>query len=67
MVLGFIADVVLGVTFWSGKKVYNVGHWLVWGKQKSETEKMLEKQNKTIEILHNDLLKLNEKMEKMQR
>ena len=44
---------------WSVKKIYGIGYWIVWGTPKTETEILIEKQNETIQILHTDLLKIN--------
>lgn len=65
MVLTFIADVVLDVTYWTGKKIYNTGHWLIWGTPKTETELLLAKQNETIQMLHENVVKLNKKLDKL--
>ena len=65
MVLTFIADVVLDVTFWTTKKVYNTGYWLIYGSPKLEMELLIEKQNETIQLLNKNILKLNEKIDKI--
>jgi len=66
MVLTTIADVTIDVSIWSAKKIYGLGYWLVWGTPKTETEILLEKQNKTIELLHEDLVKINEILQKIE-
>ena len=63
MVLTFIADIVLDVTYWTSKKVYNAGYWLVWGTPKSEVELLIQKQNETIQLLNENVLKLNQKID----
>ena len=66
MVLTTIADITLDITIWSVKKVYGIGYWFIYGNVKSETDMLLEKQNKTIELLHEDLLKINKRLEKIE-
>lgn len=67
MVLTAIADVTLELTFWGAKKVYGLGYWLIWGNPKSETEILLEKQNSTIKMLHDDLKIINKRLHKIEK
>lgn len=66
MVLTAIADITLEVGFWSVKKIYGIGYWLVWGTPKTETEILIEKQNETIQTLHEDLIKINNRLQKIE-
>jgi len=66
MVLTTLADITLDVTIWSVKKVYGVGYWLIWGTPKTETEILLEQQSKTIEMLHEDLVRINERLSRIE-
>jgi hypothetical protein len=67
MVLIALADMTLDMTIWSVKKVYDIGHWIIWGRQKSQTEILLENQNKIIETLHNDLQSINKRLEHIEK
>ena len=67
MVLVALADMTLDMTIWSVKKVYDIGHWVIWGRQKSQTEILLENQNKIIETLHQDLQTINKRLEHIEK
>ena len=45
------------------KKMYNMGYWIVCGKQKSDIEILLEKQNIKMEMIHLELLNISKKIE----
>lgn len=67
MVLFAIADMTLDMTLWSVRKVYYIGNWVIWGKQKSPTELLIEKQTKVIETLHKDLETINKRLENIEK
>ena len=67
MVLFAIADMTLDMTLWSVRKVYDIGHWVIWGRQKSPTELLIEKQTKVIETLHKDLETINKRLEHIEK
>lgn len=66
MVFTAIADITLEITIygikWGAKQAFNVGYWAMWGTPKTETELLLEKQNKNLELLHEDLMRINDKL-----
>lgn len=67
MVLFALADMTLDMTIWSVRKVYDIGHWVMWGRQKSPTELLIEKQTKVIETLHRDLETINKRLEHIEK
>ena len=42
MVLTTLTDLTLDISIWSIKKIYNISYWLLYGKQKSKEELLLE-------------------------
>ena len=62
MVFTAIADITFEITIWGVKKAFNVGYWALWGYPKTETELLLERQNRTLELLHEDLMRINENL-----
>ena len=58
-----LTDITLNVSFWGMKKMYNMGYWIVCGKQKSDIEILLEKQNIKMEMIHLELLNISKKIE----
>lgn len=67
MVFLTLANITFEIGFWGVKKMYGVGYSLIWGNVPTETEKLLEKQNITIELLHKDLELMNEKIGNLEK
>lgn len=42
MMLTILTDLTLDISIWSIKKIYNISYWLLYGKQKSKEELLLE-------------------------
>ena len=63
MVITTLADITIDVSIWSVRKIYNMGHWLVWGTQKTETEILIENQQKTIHLLQKNIETMNKRLE----
>jgi plasmid maintenance system killer protein len=57
-----VADLTLNISFWSIKKIYNIGYWVLWGTPKSEVEILLEKQSKKMEIMHQELINIHKRL-----
>jgi hypothetical protein len=69
MVLFAIAELFLDTSVFITKKTFNFGYWMIYGTQKSPTEKLLEEQleqNKKLEcdmlVLHNDMVLITRKL-----
>jgi hypothetical protein len=60
--MNIISDITLNISFWGIKKLYNIGYWSVWGTPKNGVEILLEKQNKKIEIMHQELVSIRKKL-----
>lgn len=58
-----ILEFALESGFWTAKKTYALGYWMMYGTPKSETEILLERQNK---ILKEELDKINSRLEKIE-
>lgn len=63
MVLTALADLTIDVSVWGVRKIYNMGHWLVWGTQKTETEILIENQQKTIDLLQKNIENMSKRLE----
>ena len=66
MVFGFLTDIALEFSFWSTKQLYNTTYWLIWGHRYSPEEKLILKQNKELKIISEQLLMLNERLDKLE-
>ena len=66
MAFGFLADISLELGIWSTKKLYNATYWLLWGKSYSSEEKLIIKQNKELSKISEQLLMLNERLDKLE-
>ena len=63
MVLTALADVSIDVSVWGVRKIYNISHWLIWGTQKTETDILIENQQKTIHLLQENIETMNKRLE----
>jgi len=62
MVLTTLTELTIDVSVWSVCKIYNMGHWLVWGTQQTDTEIIICNQQKTIDLLQKNIDSMNTRL-----
>ena len=61
-----LIDIVIDLTFWTTKKIYNTGHYIIYGPSKSEAQLLIENKE-SIELLRRDILELQSKLDQIEK